>query len=324
VVNTEKNKTGKIDFCLQADGTDATTLPARGSYSFTALTDNNICTIDNQGNVIFNGTLGKTTIRVAYTWTQDGETYQVYRDVVVEAKAPYFGIELHRVELQETSGVTADTFDPNKHYVYNEDTNFYTKAEAYAEGTTYYIAQFTQGDLITAPVALKGIEGGEIFAIWAVVKKFDGIYDANGEDGVDIGRLGDALTWEVSDTSIADIDRDTGVLTFTGKNYGTFRVKVSYTGSDGQTVTDEITISASKSLYVVPGDGTNDFPDFPDPGAVRFDKTATAVGTFSQTGMAQVELSMTGVPMEKGMKGSKRSNTAAAGRLPPPDRLWWI
>ena len=296
LVYTEANKTGKIDFCLQGNGSDLTTLPAGGSYSFTAPTEKNICTIDNQGNVTFS-TLGETTIRVAYTWTQDGQTYEVYRDVMVEAKAPYFGIELHRVELQETSGVTADTFDPNKHYVYNEDTNFYTKAEAYAEGTTYYIAQFTQGDLITAPVALKGIEGGEVFAVWAVVKK----YDDEHENGVDQGDLDDdLLTWTVSDTTIATIDEHTGVITFTGKNYGTFRVQVSYTGIDGKTVTDEILISTSKSEYVVPGDGTDDFPDYPKPGAVRFDKTATAVGAFSQTGMAKVELSMTGVPIEKG------------------------
>ena len=297
LVYTDANKTGKIDFCLQGDGKDLTTLPD-GQYTVTALTENKICTIDNQGNVTFNGTLGELKVRVAYTWTQDGQTYEVYRDVMVEAKAPYFGIELHRVELQETSGVTADTFDPNKHYVYNEDTNFYTKAEAYAEGTTYYIAQFTQGDLITAPVALKGIEGGEVFAVWAVVKK----YDDEHENGVDQGDLDDdLLTWTVSDTTIATIDEHTGVITFTGKNYGTFRVQVSYTGIDGKTVTDEILISTSKSEYVVPGDGTDDFPDYPKPGAVRFDKTATAVGAFSQTGMAKVELSMTGVPMEKGI-----------------------
>lgn len=301
VVYTENNKAGKIDFCLQADGTDAATLPAGGSYSFTALTDNNICTIDNQGNVTFNGILGETTIRVAYTWTQDGKTYQVYRDVVVEAKVPYFGIELHRIELQETSGVTAENFAGGNYYVYNKTTGFYTKAEAYAEGTTYYIAQFTQGDLIKAPVALKGIEGGEIFAIWAVVKKYDGVME-NGEDGKDLGDLDDdLLTWTVSDTTIATIDPATGVITFTGKNYGTFRVRVSYTGSDNKTVTDEIRISASKSEYVVPGDGTDDFPDYPNEGAVRFDKTATAVGAFSQTGMAKIELSMTGVPFSQGV-----------------------
>jgi hypothetical protein len=52
--------------------------------------------------------------------------------------------------------------------------------------------------------------------------------------------------------------------------------------------------------YVVPGDGTNDFPEYPNEGAIRFDKTATAVGNFSETGIAKVELSMTGVPYTYG------------------------
>ena len=44
----------------------------------------------------------------------------------------------------------------------------------------------------------------------------------------------------------------------------------------------------------------NDFPEYPNQGAIRFDKTAQAVGTFSQTGMSKVELSMTGVPYSTG------------------------
>ena len=42
-------------------------------------------------------------------------------------------------------------------------------------------------------------------------------------------------------------------------------------------------------------ESTNDYPEYPDQGATRLDKTATAVGAFSQSGMAQVELSMTGI-----------------------------
>jgi len=77
-------------------------------------------------------------------------------------------------------------------------------------------------------------------------------------------------------------------------------VTVAFNGADGKTITDTITISATESLYTVPGDGTNDFPEYPNEGAVRFDKTATAVGNYSETGIAMVELSMTGVPYSTG------------------------
>jgi hypothetical protein len=157
VIDPEKNETAKIDFCLQGDGKDLTTLPD-GQYTVTALTENKICTIDNQGNVTFNGTLGELKVRVAYTWTQDGQTYEVYRDVMVEAKAPYFGIELHRVELQETSGVTADTFDPNKHYVYNEDTNLSGCVLVLQKLEKSIKASIKKGDIIIEETELKGID----------------------------------------------------------------------------------------------------------------------------------------------------------------------
>lgn len=157
------------------------------------------------------------------------------------------------------------------------------------EGNTTYVS-------IEKPVALKGVKTGDTYSVWAVVKE----HTAANPDGVDQGELGDDLSWTVSDTSIATIDTATGVITFTGTNYGTFTVTVAYEGADGVVITDTITISATESQYVVPGDGTDDFPEYPNEGAVRFDKTATAVGNFSETGIAMVELSMTGVPYSTG------------------------
>ena len=155
----------------------------------------------------------------------------------------------------------------------------------------------TYGDEITAPVALKGVKAGDTYSVWAVVKAHASADDTT---GTDLGTLGNALSWTVSDTSIATIDTTTGVITFTGNNYGTFDVTVAYEGADGKVITDTITISATESMHVVPGDGTDDFPEYPNEGAIRFDKHATAVGNFSETGIAQVELSMTGVPYSTG------------------------
>ena len=277
---------------------DGQTPPSGGTWTITS-SNTTVATVDNTGLVTFTGAAGETLIQATYTWVQDGVTYSVSNYVAITATAPdHYSIELHYADLTE---VEADaTFDSTAtYYIFNSTTNVYEKVEitAFEDGVTYYTTPVVQGEEIDEVIALKGIEAGDRYPIWAVVKAYATSDDT---EGVDVGELGDALSWDVSDTSIATIDTETGVLTFTGNNYGTFTVTVAYEGADGKVITDTITISATESLYVVPGDGTDDFPEYPNQGAVRFDKTATAVGNFSETGIAQVEISMTGVPYTTG------------------------
>ena len=92
-----------------------------------------------------------------------------------------------------------------------------------------------------------------------------------------------------------------------------------------------VVFSVSQGNYIVPGDGTDDFPVYPDEGAVRFDKHATAVGSFNQTGIVQLELNMTGVPYTKGseidvvimvdMSGSMNEEKNNWGNVTQPDRV---
>ena len=190
-------------------------------------------------------------------------------------------------------------------YTWTEGENTYTiwqVIDVTATAPYYKVELHKKNDdgtleLIEAPIALKGVEANDTYSVWAVVKYYDGIIE-DGEDGKDLGDLDDdSLYWVVSDPSIATIDPATGVITFTGENYGTFDVTVYYRDADGNILCeDTITISATESQYVVPGDGTDDFPEYPEQGAIRFDKTAVAQGNFSQSGIAKVELSMTGVP----------------------------
>ena len=252
VLPTSGTVTGQLSYALLADGETAANLPAGGSYKFLEVSDNDnvVGSISDTGVVTFTGTPGTAKVRVAYTWTSGSETYTVYKNVTVEARAPYYSIELH---------------------------------DKAADGSL---------TLIEAPVAKKGVVTGQTMNVWAVVK----VHDADHPTGEDLGALGNALSWSVSDPAIATIDTATGVITFTGAKYGTFQVTVSYKTPSGEVVTDTIVISASESQFIVPGDGTDDFPTYPNEGAVRFDKTASAVGNFSETGIAQVELSMTGVP----------------------------
>ena len=145
---------------------------------------------------------------------------------------------------------------------------------------------------------MKSIQAGDTYSVWAVIKEHNSEYP----DGEDLGDVEDSrIYWTVSDTSIATIDPATGVLTFTGNNYGTITVAAHYLDENDEILcSDEITISVSATSATVPEDGTNDFPEYPNEGAVRHDKTATAVGNFSETGIAKVELSMTGVPYTTG------------------------
>ena len=246
----------------------------------------------NGSTATLSGTIGTAVVKVTYT---SGDLVAWDEFIVTTSTPDHYDIELHKALMTEATDVTADNV--TNFYTYNSTTGFYEKATSYVAGTTYYTVPVVAGEEITAPVALKGIEAGDTYSVWAIVKAY---VNEDDSEGTDIGKLGDALTWTVSDESIAEINEDTGVITFTGNSYGTFTVTVSYEGADGKIITDTITISVTESLYVVPGDGTNDFPEYPNEGAIRFDKNATAVGNYSETGIAKVELSMTGVPYSKG------------------------
>ena len=253
---------------------------------------NDIITKIENGVVYFSGNYGTALVKVSYDTNGDTDGGVVTDYITVTATAPYYTIQLHKADLTKAESYVEGT----QYYIYNATTGNYQPVTitAFEDGVTYYTTPVIQGDEITSTVALKGIEAGDTYSVWAVVK------EVTSTGSKDLGALGDALSWTVSDTSIATINTETGVITFTGENYGTFTVTVAYTGADGKTITDTITISATESLYVVPGDGTNDFPSYPEQGAVRFDKTATAVGNYSETGIALVELSMTGVPYSTG------------------------
>ena len=100
------------------------------------------------------------------------------------------------------------------------------------------------------------------------------------------------VTWEIPEeyAGMADVDA-TGKVTFK-VDRANFFVKASYDAGD-KTVTDTIQIIITPDNYLTPGTSTNDFPQYPNEGAIRYDKTAESVGNFSETGVTQVELSPT-------------------------------
>ena len=158
----------------------------------------------------------------------------------------------------------------------------------------YYEVSIKNGDkdVTGTTVSLKGITNGQTIALSALVN----MITSDGSTPVE----GATLEWHIPEEyqNIATIDHDTGLVTLKGVD-GAFYITVTYT-KDGQDYTAGVNFSVTTTQYSNPNDGTADFPEYPNEGAVRFDKVATAVGNFSETGIAQVELSMTGVPYTTG------------------------
>ena len=141
-------------------------------------------------------------------------------------------------------------------------------------------------DVTGTTISIKGVTAGQKVNLSALIKEIT----SDGSSTVD-----GTVVWNIPEEyhSIANVDTN-GVVTLTGEEGG-FYVTVSYT-KNGVSYTAGVNFTVTLTQHVVPEDGTDDFPEYPNEGAIRFDKTATAVGNFSETGIAKVELSMTGVP----------------------------
>ena len=154
------------------------------------------------------------------------------------------------------------------------------------DGTT-----ITDYELADDTIAIKGVTSDTTYAL-------DEKVTYKTADGETILTPISGISWVSSDTTIATVNSD-GTVSFTGKE-GTVSISVYYEYESGKSEVDTVVFSVSENKYIIPSDGTADFPEYPNEGAIRIDKTATAQGNFSETGIAQVELSMTGVPYSTG------------------------
>ena len=154
---------------------------------------------------------------------------------------------------------------------------------------SYGIEITANGNAVTNTIVIKGETAMNTGCDLDATFFYVGV-DGRHDETIDTSKI----RWESNKTNIATVDEN-GQVTFVGGE-GNVIITVYYAYADGQTVTDEVTISVSKATYNVPDDGTNDFPEYPNQGSIRIDKTGVALGNFSQTGIAQMELSMTGVP----------------------------
>ncbi len=131
---------------------------------------------------------------------------------------------------------------------------------ALIEGNTVYTV--TQGS--SATKALAAVKAG-ITGYTAT--------DANGTGKTEIADSD--LTWKWKNT-------------FNGNSTGSYWVEISYQGK----------VLGTVEVKVEPG-VVNNYPEYPDEGSVKVNKTGTGIG-FQSSGIAQVELSASGVPIKKG------------------------
>ena len=101
-------------------------------------------------------------------------------------------------------------------------------------------------------------------------------YISNNADGSDATELDDSkLTWN-------------WLNKYNGQATGSYWVEISYNN----------VVLGTVEVKVEPG-VVNNYPEYPDEGAVKVNKTATGVD-FQSSGIAQIELSASGVPIKKG------------------------
>ena len=161
---------------------------------------------------------------------------------------------------------------------------------------TYVLDITKDGTVVTGTtVPVKGVTATTTLQLGTKIQFVD-------EDGAETVELPEGATveWHIPEEyhKIATVNLDTGLITFKGVD-GAFYVTATLTVG-GKDYTVGVNISATTTSYSTPTDGPADFPEYPNEGAIRFDKTGTAVGNFSETGIAQIELSMTGVPYTTG------------------------
>ena len=111
------------------------------------------------------------------------------------------------------------------------------------------------------------------------------------------------FTWSIiSGENIASIDENGGVVTFVANTSGKVLVQVTFTFDNNgqtQTATNYVTLDVRSGGQLTDTSDRDNFPEYPNEGSVRLEKTADADETeFAKTGVGTVELFVRGVPVQ--------------------------
>lgn len=111
------------------------------------------------------------------------------------------------------------------------------------------------------------------------------------------------IAWSIiSGRNIASIDENGGVVTFVANTSGKVLVQVTFTFDNNgqtQTATNYVTLDVRSGGQLTDTSDRDNFPEYPNEGSVRLEKTADADETeFAKTGVGTVELFVRGVPVQ--------------------------
>lgn len=115
------------------------------------------------------------------------------------------------------------------------------------------------------------------------------------------GTYGQTAWSIISGGNIASIDQN-GVVTFPANTSGKVLVQVTFTFDNNgqtQTATNYVTLDVRSGGQLTDTSDRDNFPEYPNEGSVRIEKTADADETeFAKTGVGTVELFVRGVPVQ--------------------------
>ena len=251
---------------ISSDGQTATTTTRDYEYYFTGSTSGLITR--NGTNTLYQQNWG---IHTGYNETanldafvNNGNGYYRLYDDDSTARSLYYGT--NSTVTSNAWTVTESNHDSSEYtvrlYKYTSTTGGTGGGSIYAhlEGNTLYTVE--QGT--TSTEAMAAVEAG-----------ITGYISYN-SDGSDATELDDSkLTWKWKNT-------------YNGLITGSYWVEISYNG----------VVLGTVEVKVEPG-VINNYPEYPDEGAVKVSKTATGID-FQSSGIAQVEISASGVPVKKG------------------------
>lgn len=183
---------------------------------------------------------------------------------------------------------------------YNDyDANTYGLQMSDTASSMFYLYKRTEIEMVdTADVSVDIYDGSKLVS-GGVVSVNDtsstlpltAQTNYNGEDG--------QTEWSIiSGGNIASIDQN-GVVTFTANTSGKVLVQVKFTFGNGQTATNYVTLDVRSGGQLTDTSDRDNFPEYPNEGSVRIEKTADADETeFAKTGVGTVELFVRGVPVQ--------------------------
>ncbi len=290
---TVGNNSGNSKVYLYEETTVTTSISA--SYYLDVTANNNGNLYDYNGDYTYtaygvDSTADTATVSLGYAILKDGEQISD----TLGGTAAY--------ELVAYTGDTTPTLTDNSltltgtgssaivkvSYTWTDDDDsepytIYNYILVTAAATTYDVAIYQSStDVTGSTVTMKATTSVDLTATVSML-------DESGSSEV----KGATVTWSSSNS---DFTVENGTVTYNGSAASAVTT-ITVTYGDGTSAT--VTVSYTDSAYTVPADGTDDFPEYPDEGAIRFDKTATGV-SWASTGVAQVELSLTGVPYTTG------------------------